>query len=199
MSHGHGPSRSLAASLLLNRCFFLQEQTASDFLSQSQLSIEPLISGMLGGCPISKAYLEAMLYGKYACFLGELKVRIRIRRDSEVEMKVQVQVVMWHVSHFFMSVWVWVGSDWASVWSVMRHVIWESMTQYGIRHTVCTSHAFVHCTLYTYLVCCLPLSLLKAGLVRKRIGSSKQNVVMPGTQPVDSNSRIWMPSAQWKA
>lgn len=94
MSHGHGPSRSLAASLLLNRCFFLQEQTASDFLSQSQLSIEPLISGMLGGCPISKAYLEAMLYGKYACFLGELKVRIRIRRDSEVEMKVQVQVVM---------------------------------------------------------------------------------------------------------
>ena len=90
MSHGHGPSRSRATSLLLNRCFFLQEQTASDFLSQSQLSIEPLISGMLGGCPISKAYLEAMLYGtcNICMFFGRIEgknqnqKRFRSRNES---------------------------------------------------------------------------------------------------------------------
>ncbi len=38
-----------------------QEQTSSQFLSQSQINLGPLLAGILGGFPISKAYLEANL------------------------------------------------------------------------------------------------------------------------------------------
>lgn len=162
MSHGHGPSRSLAASLLLNRCFFLQEQTASDFLSQSQLSIEPLISGMLGGCPISKAYLEAMLYGKYACFLGELKVRIRIRRDSEVEMKVQVQVVMCHVTHeSFFHVRLSLGWVRLSI-GMVSHAACDLRKYDTIWHTAYGMYIACICTLYTVHIFGVLLALVIA-------------------------------------
>lgn len=36
-----------------------QEQTCSEFVRNCQVNIQPLVAGLLGGFPISKAYMEA--------------------------------------------------------------------------------------------------------------------------------------------